>query len=265
MQLKELISFLENIAPPHFQEGYDNSGLIVGHPSLEIKNVLVALDSTEEIVDEAIAKDCNIVVAHHPIVFSGLKKINGFNYIEKTIIKAIKNDIAIYAIHTNLDNVLANGVNGHIADRLGLKDIKVLLPKTELTDESYSVGSGAIGLLPNPMDEDSFLSFLKDKMELSIIRHTRLLNKPIQKVALCGGSGKFLLSSAIAQNADVFISADFKYHEFFDADERILIADIGHYESEKYTIDLLQQLINEKFSTFAARSTEKTTNPINYF
>ncbi len=265
MQLKELIAFLEKIAPPHFQEEYDNSGLIVGHPSLEIRNVLVTLDSTEEIVDEAIANECNVIVAHHPIVFSGLKKINGYNYIEKTIIKAIKNDIAIYAIHTNLDNVLVNGVNGHIAHRLGLSDIQTLAPKKDLTDSDYTVGSGAIGLLDTAMDEADFLQFLKEKMELSVIRHTGFLGKPIKKVALCGGSGRFLLTSAIKQGADVFISADFKYHEFFDADQKILIADIGHYESEKYTIDLLQQLINENFSTFAARSTEKTTNPIKYF
>jgi len=265
MHLKELIDFLENIAPPHLQEEYDNAGLIVGQPFMEIKGVLVALDSTEEIIDEAIAKGCNVIVAHHPIIFSGLKKITGSTYIERTIIKAIKNDIAIYAIHTNLDNVLNNGVNERIAKQLGLKNISTLVPKNELSDEVYRVGSGAIGELSMPMIEIEFLQFLKDEMKASVVRHTSLLGKPIKKVALCGGSGRFLLNQAISMEADAFISADFKYHEFFDADNKILIADIGHYESEQYTIDLLQELLTKNFSTFAARSTEKITNPINYF
>jgi dinuclear metal center YbgI/SA1388 family protein len=265
MQLKELIDFLEEIAPPRFQESYDNAGLIVGHPSYEVSGVLVALDSTEEIVDEALANGCNVIIAHHPIIFSGLKKINGYNYIEKTIIKAIKNDIAIYAIHTNLDNVLKNGVNAKIAEKIGLERVELLAPKEELSAGNYQIGSGAIGLLAQPMSGTDFLPYLKEKMELSVVRHTELLSSSIQKVAVCGGSGRFLLDMAIAKGADVFISSDFKYHEFFDANQEILIADIGHYESEKYTIDLLQQLINENFSTFAARKTEKITNPIKYF
>ncbi len=262
MKLQALITYLEGIAPLHLQEAYDNAGLIVGNPMLEITGVLCCLDSTEAVIDEAIQRSCNVVVAHHPIVFSGLKKLNGKNYIERTVIKAIKHNIAIYAIHTNLDNVLDHGVNQKIADRLGLTNCKILQPKNP---EIPTIGAGIIGRLPSTMAEKEFLIFLKERMKINTIRHTQFLGKKIEFIALCGGSGRFLLSSALRQGADVFVSADFKYHEFFDANNQILIADIGHYESEQFTIELLQQLINENFSTFAAHSTRMDTNPIKYF
>ncbi len=265
MKLKALIEFLENLAPPKFQESYDNAGLIVGTPEQEISSVLIALDSTEEVIQEAIDNGHNVVIAHHPIIFSGLKKINGKNYIERAIIKAIKNDIAIFAIHTNLDNVLVNGVNAKIAEKLGLQNIQILVPKSELSDDNYQVGSGIIGAFANAKTPQEFLAFLKHEMQTSIIRHTKILDQSIKNVAVCGGSGRFLLEKAIQANADAFISADFKYHEFFDANDQILIADIGHYESEQFTIELLQMLINENFSTFAAHSTRMVTNPIKYF
>ena len=363
MKLKELIAVLEKFAPPVYQESYDNSGLIVGNDQMEIKGVLICLDSTEEVLEEAIRHNCNVIVAHHPIVFSGLKKLNGKNYVERVMIKAIKNDLAIYAAHTNADNV-AHGVNHKICQMLGLVNTKILSPKGDLLSKlatfvpsshfekvrdalfsagagnignydqcSFSsdgtgtfrgnensapfigkpgemesaaehklevifekfrrpailkalfeahpyeevaydiyplsndyqlIGSGMIGELQEPADETDFLKSVKTIMNTGLIRHTALLGKKIKKVALCGGSGSFLLNEAIRAGADVFISADYKYHQFFDADGRILIADIGHYESEQYTIQLFYEVISKNFTTFAVRLTEVNTNPVHY-
>jgi dinuclear metal center YbgI/SA1388 family protein len=263
--LGTLVSYLEGIAPLHLQEDYDNAGLITGHPDMVIKGVLVCLDAIEAVVDEAISLSCNVIIAHHPIVFRGLKRFNGANYIERTIIKAIKHDIAIYAIHTNLDNVYAHGVNGKIAERLGLTDTRILLPKEAVNYQGQSVGAGMIGVLPEVMSTMSFLSMVKTKMELQYIKHTAICKDVVRSVAVCGGSGGFLLAQAMRQGADIFITSDYKYHEFFDANDRIIIADIGHYESEKYTIELLYGLIINKFTTFAAHYTKVVTNPVKYF
>ncbi|RMD72231.1 MAG: Nif3-like dinuclear metal center hexameric protein, partial [Bacteroidetes bacterium] len=293
--ITDVIEVLESIAPPVYQESYDNAGLIVGDPNAPVRGVLCCLDAIEEVVDEAIRLDCNLVVAHHPIVFRGLKRLTGANYVERTVLKAIKHDVAIYAIHTNLDNVLHRGVNERIAQRLGLTDCRILAPKQVLqvavwhfaeapthalvealeelpgtacqtdgprvevryptgsaravhalmaqhggqlwsvrADErpADQIGSGLVGLLPEPMPETAFLDLLKERMQTGCIRHTRLLGKPVRRVALCGGAGGFLLRQAIAVGADFFVTADYKYHEFFDADNQIVIADIGHYESE---------------------------------
>ena len=325
MQIKQIISYLESIAPRSYQESYDNAGLITGNPKWEITGVLICLDSLEEVVDEAITLGANLIVAHHPIVFKGLKKINGKNYVERIIIKAIKNDIALYAIHTNLDNVFG-GVNSMIGEKLGLINTKILAPKgkmqavqttipstyinsikEKLTDPNIlievkgdkvqiqfpdsqqnsvvkvlnefsinspiftiedinqNMGSGLIGELAKEMDTESFFKHLKKTMDVSVIRHTKLVREKIKKVALCGGSGSFLLQSAKSHGADVYISADFKYHEFFDADGALIIADIGHFESEQYTINLLYETINQKFSNFAIHCTKINTNPIKYY
>lgn len=364
MKLFEITNFLESIAPLNYQEDYDNSGLIVGHGNDEINSALVALDCTEQIIDEAIAKNCNLIITHHPIVFKGLKKFNGKTYVERVVLKAIKNNIALYAIHTNLDHVV-NGVSGEICKRLGIVNGKILAPKnnllkklvtfcpTENADEvrndlfaagagdigNYSdcsfnstgigtfkagesadpfvgekgnqhheaevrietifkaqderkvllallenhpyeevaydiyalsnklasVGAGMVGWLPEEMDSIDFLHLIKNQMNAQVIRHTSLLTKKIKKVAVCGGSGSFLLKDAIAAGADAFITADFKYHEFFDAEEQLMICDIGHYESEQFTSNLLIDNIQEKFPNFAIRLTEHNTNPINYF
>ena len=363
MKLKELIQFLEKKAPLFLQEDYDNSGLICGSPEQEISGVLIALDCLEIIVDEAIENKCNVILTHHPIVFKGLKKITGKNYVERVIIKAIKNDIAIYAAHTNLDHV-QDGVNAAIMERLGIKKPKILAPKSNLLrklvvyvpqNDSEAVknvlfengageignysecsfsslgqgsfkanenanpslgqigkrhlenetkieviyplwienqlinlmklahpyeevaydlfqlenkveqfGSGMIGELDEEINSNDFLLALKDKMKVKIIRHTKFLNKTIKRVAVCGGSGSFLINRAIQEKADVFITGDVKYHEFFDADHRIVIADIGHFESEQFTIELLGAWIKKNFNTFAIRFTEHSTNPINY-
>jgi dinuclear metal center YbgI/SA1388 family protein len=364
VQLYEIIATLEAFAPITLQENYDNAGLICGDPSWTITGAICSLDCTEAIVEEAISKNCNLIIAHHPIVFSGLKKINGKNYVEKTIIKAIKHDIAIYAAHTNLDNVL-NGVNHKMAEKIGLKNLRVLLPKANILkklvtfapeshaeaikkvlfeagagqignykDCSFSshglgtymalenaqpflgkigqlhtenevriemvlpdflkskviaallkahpyetvaydlialensaseFGSGLIGDLEAEMDEMSFLKHLKAALKTDLIRHTALLNKKIKTVALCGGSGSFLLKNAISSKSDIYITGDFKYHEFFDADSKIVIADVGHAESEQFTPEIFYDLIRKKFATFAVHLSNIRTNPIYYF
>ncbi len=359
----QIIKHLEQFAPPVYQESYDNCGLLTGDATWELTSVLVTLDCTEAVVDEAIAKGCNLIVAHHPIIFGGLKKINGKNYVERTIIKAIKNDIAIYAIHTNLDNV-QQGVNHKISEKLGLINTQILAPKSGMlkmlcvyvpqthikvvqealfnagagdignysecsfyatgmgtfkgNEQSHAfvgkigerhqepeyklevvvddskinevisalksahpyevvafniyailnpndtIGSGMIGELPEELNAVDFLKHLKSAMNLNVVRYTPY-SKLIKKVAVCGGSGSFLLKNAIGAQADAFVTADFKYHEFFDAENRLMIADIGHYESEIFTINLLADEIVKKIPTFAVILSEINTNPINYY
>lgn len=260
MRIADIVAVLEEIAPPHLQESYDNAGLIVGQWQTPVSGVLFCLDSTEAIVDEAIAKGCNLVVAHHPIVFRGLKRFNHASYVERTVEKAIRAGVAIYAIHTNLDNVLHRGVNTQMAARLQLQRCAILAPKPGQTD----IGSGLVGYLSAPMAEMDFLQWVKTQFHAGAVRHTALRGRPVEKVALCGGSGSFLLGEARRAGADVFVTADFKYHEFFDAEGALIIADIGHYESEQFTISLLRDIVQEKFPTFALQCTNLNTNPIQY-
>ena len=364
MKIKEVVQFLEGIAPLSLQENYDNAGLIIGNNETECNGILTALDVTESVVEEAVKRNCNLIVAHHPIIFHGLKKLNGKNYVERTVITAIKNDVAIYAIHTNLDNII-EGVNKMIADRLHLQNCKALLPKEKtlqklvtfspvknaeevrnalfkagagaigkynecsfniegsgtftagegsdpyvgkigerhveketrievifplflqikivqalkavhpyeevayylqaLENVQQNVGSGLIGELPEEISENELLGNLKNAFHLSVIKHTNLIGKTIRKIAVCGGAGIFLLPNAIASGADVYITSDVKYHEFFDADNKILLADIGHYESEQFTIELLTDFLQQKFTNFAVLKTEMNTNPVKYF
>lgn len=270
MKIKTITSYLESIAPLSLQEDYDNSGLLIGNEEADVSGILICLDCTEAVLDEAIKKNCNLIIAHHPIIFQGLKKITGRNYVEKVVEKAIRNNISVYAIHTNLDNV-SQGVNKKICDKLGLTNCKILLPK----ESDSKAGSGMIGTLKTSSSEISFLGKIKKVMKAASLRHTTLLNKKVSKVAVCGGSGSFLLSEAIRQKADVFVTADFKYHQFLDAENKLLIADIGHYESEQFTKELLRDLLMKKFSIFAARFKKGerkiplfisaiNTNPINY-
>ena len=260
-KISEVIDYLEDIAPLDLQESYDNAGLIVGDASKQVTKVIVCLDSIEAVVDEAIEIGANLIIAHHPIIFSGLKQLTGKSYIERTVIKAIKHDIAIYAIHTNLDNVHQNGVNQKICNKLGLINCSILLPKGPVPD----IGSGMIGELTNELDLMSFLDHVKRSLNLNVIKYTQALLNPIKKVAVCGGSGSFLTEIAKKEGADVFISADYKYHQFFDADNELVILDIGHYESEYYTIELINELLNQKFTTFAAHCTKVETNPVKYY
>jgi len=364
MKIQDITSFLETIAPASLQENYDNAGLITGSGGWDCMGILTTLDATEDVVQEAIQKKCNLIVAHHPIIFGGLKKLNGKNYVEKAIITAIKNDIAIYAIHTNLDNVM-KGVNGKICDKLGLKNRQILQPKRNMLKKlvtyvpvlqaqmvrdaifeagggyvgNYSecsfntpgegtfkggegtnpfvgspgkqhtenetkieivfpswlerdiynamikahpyeevaydiftldnmhqeVGSGMLGELDNALTEVEFLRLLQSAFNLVLIRHTPFTGKMVKKVALCGGAGSSFIEAAVASGADFYVTGDVKYHEFFDANGRLVIADIGHYESEQYTIELLFDILREKFPTFAVQKTGVKTNPVNYF
>lgn len=259
--IQEVIDHLHEIAPNHLQESYDNAGLIVGRGDRICTGVITCLDSTEAVLAEAIEKGCNLIVAHHPIVFRGLKRFNGTTYVERVVMKAIANDVAIFAIHTNLDNVMRHGVNEMIANKVGLQELSILAPKDPTESK---IGGGMIGKLQSPMEAMEFLQHLKQSMHVNTIKYTDTLARKVSKVAVCGGAGGFLLDAAVAAGADIFITSDYKYHEYFDADGRIIIADIGHYESEQFTVDLLQQLISNKFRTFAAQCTAIVTNPIKY-
>lgn len=359
----EIVQYLESVAPLTLQENYDNSGLQTGNPSDLINAALVTLDVTEEVVDEAIEKGAGLIVAHHPVIFGGLKKLTGSNQVEQVIIKAIRNKIAIYAAHTNLDSV-EGGVNSMIARKLGLTNQKILQPAVSVLQKlvtfippaqldqvrnavfdagaghignydrcSYNTegsgtyrgddstnpfagekgifhnekeirfetifpswlekkiinalitahpyeevaydiyplknrfdkaGMGISGTLPQPLEATEFLNLLKEVFHIPVIRHSKLPDKKIEKVALCGGAGSFLLKDAIAAKADIFITGDIKYHQFFDTGNNIAIADIGHFESEQFTKELFVELLTKKFSTFAVHLSEVITNPVNY-
>lgn len=259
----EVIAYLESIAPLHLQESYDNSGLLVGSPEQPVTGVLVSLDCTEAVLDEAVARGCNLIISHHPAIFSGLRQLTGRTYTERVVIQAIRSNLIVYAIHTNLDNVLRSGVNERIAQKLGLHDLRILRPAAG--QDNGDIGAGLVGELPDPVSEVDFLAHVKNRMQTVLVRHTALSGSVISRVAVCGGSGSFLLNEAKRAGAQAFITADYKYHQFFDADGDILICDIGHYESEQFTIDLIQELILSKFSTFAAHCTGINTNPVQYF
>jgi dinuclear metal center YbgI/SA1388 family protein len=364
LKIKDITNYLEEIAPIRLQESYDNSGLILGSPENEIISALVTIDVTEEVIDEAIQKNIKLIIAHHPIIFSGLKKITGKNYVERVLLKAIKNDIAIYAAHTNFDSIIG-GVNSKICEKLNLQNCKILQPaegllkklvtfipeehiekvrkavfnagaghignydccgynsegfgsfrgneKTNpfvgekgkihyekeirfetifptflqgkiiqallnshpyeevaydiypLENHFENVGMGMAGELPEAVKEDDFLQLLKRTFNTGVIKHTKLTGKQVKKVAVCGGSGSFLLNQAITAKADFFVTGDFKYHQFFDAENKIVIADIGHFESEQFTKELFYELLLKKFPTFAVRLSEVNTNPVFYF
>lgn len=361
--ISDVVRELESWAPAALQENYDNSGLLVGDVQTEVSGVLVSLDCTEAVIEEAVAQNCNVVLVHHPLIFSGLKKLTGATYVERTAILAIRKGVAIIAVHTNLDNVYT-GVNARICDKLGIAKREILLPRSgdlmklvtfvphahleavrealfhagaghignydscsfgtsgegtfrsgvdsspfvgekgqlhsegevrletvlptyrkgavlsalkqthpyeEVAYDLYALqnsweqrGAGMIGLLPEPLPWKDFLQEVKDTFACGTIRYTAPVSDHVQRVAVCGGSGSFLLPHAIAKRAHVFITGDFKYHQFFDADSKIQIADVGHFESEQFTKDLMAEFLREKFSTFAVRLSEVNTNPISY-
>ncbi len=359
----QVTSIIESFSPLDLQESYDNAGLAIGSPNTEVKGILIALDVTPEIIDEAIATGCNLIIAHHPIIFNGLKRITGATLTERTVIKAIQNNIAIYAAHTNLDSVWG-GVSHQLAKKLNLTSIEVLSqaenqlvklvtfaptsavqkvqqalfnsgagnignydncsyntegqgtfrgnestnpfvgeqgklhvepetrievvvpkpilskvvralknahPYEEVAYDIYPIenknpkaGLGVIGILTEPINAEDFLHQIKKVFNCSIIKHSNINKPQVKKIALCGGSGSSLLRNAISQNADVFITADVKYHSFFETENNILLVDIGHYESELYAIDIFYELLTKNLPTFAIRKTSLNTNPINY-
>jgi dinuclear metal center YbgI/SA1388 family protein len=363
MKIKEILSVLEEMAPLAYAEDFDNVGLLVGNPETEATGVLVCHDALESVLEEAIAKKCNLVVCFHPILFSGIKKITGKNYVERSIIKAIKNDIAIYAVHTALDNH-QNGVNKIFCDALGLKNTKILIAKEnfirklttytiaenaeklrnalfdagagnignyedcsfsskgigtymgnehsnpqlgerfefvqgdeikievtfekhmeseilkalfsthayeevayeiyELQNKHQNIGLGMVGEFETPMKEKDFLLFVKEKMTSEGIRHSAFLGRPIKKVAVLGGSGSYAIKKAISTGADAFLTADLKYHQFYEAENRLLLADIGHFESERYTKNYIVDYLRKKILNFAIILSEENTNPVKY-
>ena len=259
MKLKEIVDALEQFAPLPLQDGFDNAGLQVGLTDAEVTGALLCLDVTEAVLDEAIALGYNLVISHHPLMFKGCKSITGKDYVERCILKAIRNGIAIYSAHTNLDNV-QGGVNYKMAEKIGLTDVRILEPK----DDCPQAGSGAIGRLACAEDEEAFLKRIKHTFGVGCLRHNRGCQRQIKTGALCGGAGAFLIPSAIRQKADVFITGEIKYHDYFNYDSQILLAEIGHYESEQYTKEIFYQLIRESFPGLAVEQTRVNTNPINY-
>ena len=364
MKIKDVINELEALAPLPYAEGFDNVGLLVGDVTAELQGVLITLDTLEEVVDEAIGNKCNLIVSFHPIIFSGLKSLTGKNYVERVVMKAIRHHIAIYSMHTALDNQLL-GVNATIADRLDLRNRQILIPQEhtirklityipqadaerlrkalfaagagnignyaecsfnlegkgtykgneashptigqpnvfhtepetqigvifpkhlqnqvlqalrahhpyeEVAYEVYilenshqHIGLGMVAELATPMPEEDFLSYLKERMQVSVVRHSALRGKEVKKVAMLGGSGAFAIENAKRAKADVFITADLKYHDFFRAEGQIILADIGHYESEQYIKILLFEYLSKKIPTFAPKISKVDTNPIKYY
>lgn len=363
-KVSEIINCITDVAPLQLQEDYDNSGLLVGDPNNEVESALITFDITEEAIDEAIEKNCKLIISHHPIIFKGLKKLTQQTYIERIVAKAIRNDIALACMHTNLDNS-DRGVSMALARQLGLEDIRILDPmknrlaqivvfcpveqaesvrhamceagaghtgnygqcafqvhgkgsfkalegshpfvgkhnELHFEDEirietivpdflvgkvvaamkhvhpyeepAYNIypvgneygkaGGGAFGKLGNPTDEKEFLNIVRQKLGIPCLKHSRLTGRKIEKVAVCGGSGAFLISKAISCGADIYITSDIKYHDYFDADGKIILVDAGHYETEQFSKEIIKGLINEKFPKFATLISERTTNPVHYY
>ena len=276
MKIKEIIDALEIFAPLPLQDGFDNAGLQVGLTDVEATGALLCLDVTEDVVEEAINQGINLIISHHPLMFKGYKSITGKDYTERCIMNAIKNEITIYSMHTNLDNA-PNGVNYKIAEKIGLKNVKVLDPKEYMQQESSNnteennkpsewlmAGSGAIGELEEPMTETEFLKHVKRTFEAGCVKHTKLTGRLISKVAICGGAGAFLMEKAVKEHADAFVTGEIKYHDYFYYEDKILATEIGHYESEQYTKDIIQDFLNRKFPSLRMEQTKINTNPIKY-
>jgi len=259
LKLKDIISIIEDWAPIENAEDFDNVGLIVGDADQNVKKAIITIDSLEIVVDEAIEKNCDLIISFHPIIFNGLKKISQDSYVERVVRKVIKNDICIYCIHTNLDNHF-NGVNHMISKKLNLKETEFLIPKKE-----SKIGMGMIGKLNTKITEKEFLNYVKDKMNTNFIKHSPLINKKLQKIAVLGGSGSFAIEQAINSKADCFITADLKYHDYFKAENKILLLDIGHFESEQFTKELILNFLNKKIPKFACIISKSITNPVNYY
>ena len=258
VKIKDIASALEMFAPLPLQEGYDNSGLQIGLTEAEVTGVLLCLDVTEKVVEEAVTSGCNLIVSHHPLIFSPLKRITGGNYVERCVLKALANGIAIYASHTNMDSV-QGGVNYRIAEKIGLENLSFLDAKSGL-----SAGAGVVGELPAAEDERDFLVRLKGLFGIQCIRHNRLSGRKIRRVALCGGAGGFLLSQAIAQGVDAFLTGEMRYHDYFGHEGDLLITEMGHYESEQYTMEIFAEVLEKHFPELKIVKTSHNTNPINY-
>ena len=258
MKVKDVIAVIEEFAPLSIQEGWDNSGLCVGSPEAEVTSVLFALDCTETLVDEAVECGADMIITHHPLIFSGLKKISPEDQVGAAVIKAIRHGISIYAAHTNADKVLA-GVSGAMAEKLGLTDVQIL------DEDGEGTGLGVVGNLPQPLSAEQLVALVKDRFGLKVLKSSRPAEGLITRVAMCGGSGGSLIGAARKSGAQLYISGDISYHNYFTADG-FMIMDIGHYESEIEIVNILFSLIMKKFPTFAVRITQNiNSNPIYYF
>ena len=260
MKIKQVLSALERFAPLPLQESWDNAGLQLGLTEAEVSGALLCLDVNEQIVDEAIAKGCNLIVSHHPLLFRGLKQISGADYVQRCVIKAIKHDIVIVSMHTNMDNAL-DGVNWKIAERLGLKDCKFFAQKTV---DGIEAGSGVVGCLPSQMDSRAFIELVKNQFGVQCAQCNALLERPISKVAICGGAGDFLLPDAIGEGADAFITGEMHYHQYFGYEQQIQICVIGHYQSEQFTAEIFRDIIRKDCPDVKTCIAETNTNPIVY-
>ena len=260
MKAKQVLDALEQYAPLPLQDSFDNAGLQIGLTAeQEVTGALLCLDVTEEVIDEAERMGCNLIVAHHPLLFHGLKSITGKSYVERCVIKAIQKGIGIYAAHTNLDNA-EGGVNYRIAEKIGLKNLSFLDEKIA----QVPAGAGIIGELDVAEDERAFLERVKMLFGIQCMRHNRLAGRKIRRVALCGGAGGFLLSQAIEKGADAFLTGEMRYHDYFGHEDELLIAEMGHYESEQYTIELFAEILGKHFPQLKIVKTIYNTNPINY-
>lgn len=259
MKIREIIRTLEDFAPLALQDGFDNAGLQLGlTEDVDATGVLLSLDVTEEVVDEAIARGCNMVISHHPLLFHPVKSITDGDYVGRVIMKAIKNDIVLYAAHTNLDNA-PGGVNHQIASRIGLEDLHWLEPKV-----GQNGGSGLIGTLPEPIDKKLFIAQVKDLFGVECIRHNNWHGTSVEKIAVCGGAGAFLIPKAIYMGADAFITGEIGYHRFFGQERAILLLETGHYESEQYTTEILREIISSSAPDLSIFTTSLRVNPIYY-
>ena len=268
MKIQQIIDALERFAPLPLQESYDNAGLQVGLTETEASGALLCLDVTEEVVREAIDMDCNLIVAHHPLLFRGLKKVGDDTQVERVVRMAIKNDIAIYAAHTNLDNA-EDGVNYKIAEKLGLVDVQMINPRrvtvrNGLHERTVMAGSGVMGYFPAPLDSLIFLEKVKNVFGVECLMHNELLSRPVVSVALCGGAGDFVMDDAIRMEADAFLTGEMHYHQYFGMEQKIQIGVLGHYQSEKFTVEIFRQVIEDKLPMMPVFVTSVNTNPIKY-
>ena len=258
MKVKDIARILEESLPLRWQESYDNAGLVVGDPEAEVEGVLVALDATEEVVEEAIRCGATMVVTHHPIIFSPLKRLVCANRQQRAIAKAMAAGVALYAAHTNLDSAPTEGLSHHLAGLLGVEVESLLEPSAE-----EGVGIGVVGRLPEPMATAELLALIKERLGVRALRHSTPRCESVSRVAICTGSGGSLIAAAEAAKADLYLSADFKYHDFVDADKMILV-DAGHFETEIFAIDILFDILSKKISTFAPQKSKECTNPVHY-
>ena len=260
MKIRQVLDALEQFAPLPLQESWDNAGLQLGLTEADVSGALLCLDVNEKIVDEAIRKGCNLIVSHHPLLFRGLKQISGADYVQRCVIKALKNDVVVVSMHTNMDNALG-GVNWKIAERLGLQNSRFFAQKTI---DGVEAGSGVIGELPSEMAADDFVLLLKRQFDVECAQCNELLRRPIRKVAICGGAGDFLLDDALRQGADAFITGEMHYHQYFGYEQRLQICVIGHYQSEQYTAEIFRDIINKECPGVRTEIAETNTNPIHY-